>query len=206
MDGLWGRDVLLKEEIRAAVRKRREALDPEWVEEASRAAQDRVMRLPEFADAAVIGCYMATAAEVLTGALLERCHGEGKTVCVPARRPDAAGYGLAVLREDAELTAGWMGIEEPAEKDWISVTGVDCIVVPGLGFDSAGGRVGYGGGNYDRILAPVAGNAACFKIGLAFGFQLFDRVPLADGDILMDAVITEQETLRVTAQDNGQGG
>ena len=189
--------VLGKAEIRERVKERRRGLDPEWVGDASRAAQDWVMELPEFESAGVVGCYMAMPTEVQTDVLLKCCNGAGKRVCVPARCPETRAYRLALLREGAELTAGHMGIEEPAEREWVPVEGVDFIVVPGIGFDAAGGRVGYGGGNYDRILAPVAGNAGCFKVGLAFGFQVFDRVPVGDNDILMDAVITERAVLRV---------
>lgn len=195
--------MLSKAEIRERVKRERAGLDPGWVRETSRAVQDSARKLPEFRDAAVIGCYMAMAAEVQTDALLLECRETGKTVCVPARCPETGGYRLTVLKEGTSLAAGYMGIEEPTEKTWIAVEDVDFIIVPGLAFDSRGGRVGYGGGNYDRILAPEGRLADCFKVGLGFGFQLFDRVPAGETDVLMDAVVTEKEVLRMEAQRDG---
>lgn len=189
-----------KQDIRDIIKRKRGELDPGWIREASLAAQDGVMQLPEFGDAAVVGCYMATTEEVQTDALVRHCYEAGKTVCVPARCPETKAYRLALLRDGTALTAGYMGIEEPVDKEWIPVTDVACVVVPGLGFDASGGRVGYGGGNYDRILAPAARAPGCFRVGLAFGFQVFDRVPVDDSDILMDAVITEEEALRVSTR------
>ena len=188
--------MLTKEEIRRAVREERGGLDAEWVRNASLTAQRLTVELPEFRDASVVGCYMAMATEVQTELVIEQAHMNGKTLCVPAQCPETKTYRLAVVREDSAMVAGYMGIMEPDRKEWIPVTDVDCVVVAGLGFDAAGGRVGYGGGNYDRILAPVAEVAACFRVGLAFEFQLFDRVPVNDTDVLMDVVVTEMKTMR----------
>jgi 5-formyltetrahydrofolate cyclo-ligase len=66
---------------------------------------------------------------------------------------------------------------------------VDLFIVPGVAFDRHGGRLGYGRGYYDRLLALARTGAGVF--GLAFEAQLVERVPAAAHDIPMNAVITE---------------
>ena len=68
------------------------------------------------------------------------------------------------------------------------------IVVPGVAFDARGGRLGYGGGFYDRFLAS-AGEGA-IRIGICFEVQVVDEVPMAGHDLRVDAVVTEQRVLR----------
>lgn len=186
-----------KQEIRDIVKSKRVELASEWLAAASVAAQDRVLGLAEFGAAGVVGCYMAMTAEVGTGALVEHCYRAGKSVCVPAMDPGTRTYRLAAMPEGAVMVAGCMGIPEPAVKEWVPVAEVGCIVVPGLGFDARGGRVGYGGGNYDRILDPVRGSRECFKVGLAFDFQVFELVPKDGNDVVMDAIVTEDRLIRV---------
>ncbi|MBE0584168.1 MAG: 5-formyltetrahydrofolate cyclo-ligase, partial [Desulfofustis sp.] len=69
---------------------------------------------------------------------------------------------------------------------------LDLIILPGSVFDRRGGRFGYGGGYYDRLLAQVP-NAT--RIALAFELQVVDRLPLADHDELLDRIVTEQRII-----------
>ena len=60
------------------------------------------------------------------------------------------------------------------------------ILMPGLAFDREGGRMGYGGGFYDRYLADHPGHPT---VALCYGFQLLPHVEMADHDIPVDAVL-----------------
>jgi 5-formyltetrahydrofolate cyclo-ligase len=62
------------------------------------------------------------------------------------------------------------------------------LLIPLLAFDTAGGRLGYGGGFYDRTLAALPGR---FRLGCAFAAQQVDEVPVGPYDIRLDAVATE---------------
>lgn len=66
----------------------------------------------------------------------------------------------------------------------------DLLLCPMLGFDRHGGRLGYGGGHYDRYFAE---NPATLRIGIAWAVQEVDAVPRDSWDILLDAILTEQE-------------
>jgi len=72
---------------------------------------------------------------------------------------------------------------------------VDLVVTPGLAFDSSGGRLGHGGGHYDRLLAGTTMQQA-FKVGLALECQMVERVPMNARDIRLDAVVTERAVYR----------
>ena len=76
---------------------------------------------------------------------------------------------------------------------------MDLVVAPGLAFDRNGGRLGHGGGHYDRLLAGMAMHHA-FKVGLALECQLVGHVPMNRRDIRMNAVVTDRAVYR---QQNG---
>ena len=69
----------------------------------------------------------------------------------------------------------------------------DMLLIPLLAFDAAGGRLGYGGGFYDRTLAALPGR---FRLGCAFAAQQVDSVPVGPYDIRLDAVATENGIIR----------
>jgi 5-formyltetrahydrofolate cyclo-ligase len=68
---------------------------------------------------------------------------------------------------------------------------IDTVLIPGSVFDVTGGRLGYGGGFYDRFLSNSAPQAT--RIGLAFSRQLVDRVPMEPHDQYMDFLVTEEQ-------------
>ncbi|HTL75696.1 MAG TPA: 5-formyltetrahydrofolate cyclo-ligase, partial [Casimicrobiaceae bacterium] len=74
---------------------------------------------------------------------------------------------------------------------------VDWVLVPGVAFDARGGRLGYGGGFYDRLLPGAAGSAP--RVAGAFEMQIVDAVPTAPHDVGVDAVVTERRTLTCRA-------
>ena len=77
---------------------------------------------------------------------------------------------------------------EPADPETI-----DLVLAPGLAFDRAGNRLGRGGGFFDRFLPLTRATVA----GLCFSCQLIDEVPCSAGDVPVDLVVTELETIQV---------
>ena len=75
---------------------------------------------------------------------------------------------------------------------------MDLILVPGVGFDRQGNRLGFGRGYYDRLLRPLreeplsAETKKTLLIGLAFECQLVDQLPIDPHDVAMDAIVTER--------------
>ena len=68
---------------------------------------------------------------------------------------------------------------------------IDTVLIPGSVFDPSGGRLGYGGGFYDRFLTEAAPRA--IRLGVAFELQLVDQVPMEPHDQYMDILVTEQQ-------------
>lgn len=184
-----------KAAIRGIVIQKRLAADPDWVASASPKAERRVLRTAEFSGAGTICCYLAVGNEVRTDVILETCAKFGKAVCVPAFCKDTEDYRPAWLRKGMVLKPGPGGVPQPRRPAWLEEVKVDLVVVPGLAFDPMGGRVGHGGGHYDRFLRHPAMREA-FKVGLGFEFQMFRRLPMDRQDVRMDAVVTDEKTYR----------
>ena len=115
--------------------------------------------------------------------LLER----GEKVVSPRWNGEA--YDLAVLEgiDDSCLRVGPMSIKEPAEAKIVPPLEVMTWIVPGLAFSPDGGRLGYGGGWYDRFLSAKAPSAVA--IGVARPFQKVDDLPLEPHDVRLDDVV-----------------
>lgn len=110
-------------------------------------------------------------------------------VKVVAPRWNGTGYELARLEGVGEgmLRRGPMGILEPALANPVSPEDVAVWLAPGLAFTRGGGRIGYGGGWYDRLMAGA--RTAALKLGIAYDFQLIESIPSEPHDIRLDAVI-----------------
>jgi 5-formyltetrahydrofolate cyclo-ligase len=94
----------------------------------------------------------------------------------------------------ADVVAGFRGIPEPRpDAPPVSPQAVDWVLVPGVAFDVAGGRLGYGGGYYDRLLPAM--RAGTPRVAAAFEAQIVAHVPRAPHDAGVDAIVTEARTI-----------
>jgi 5-formyltetrahydrofolate cyclo-ligase len=91
----------------------------------------------------------------------------------------------------AELAPGAHGAREPAADGATRVSPADAtaVLVPGVAFDRAGGRLGRGGGFYDRLLGHP--HFAARRIAVCFACQIVARVPVEPHDIEVDEIVTE---------------
>ncbi len=94
-----------------------------------------------------------------------------------------------------ELIKGRFGIMTPAES--APLFKPDIIVVPLLGFDKTGARIGYGGGFYDRTLEKLRAEGAIIAVGFAFGVQEVDAAPSSRLDQPMDWIVTERRAIQI---------
>lgn len=137
-----------------------------------------------------IYAYVSHGGEPDTRGLLERFWELGIPVAVP--RVEGADMVFCQVGSFADLEAGYRGILEPKETCPAAVWPKAPVLVPGAAFTRAGGRLGWGGGYYDRFLA---GEPEHLRIALAYGFQVADRLPLEAHDLPVDVLVTEEETL-----------
>ena len=150
--------------------------------------------LPEYRAAVRVMFYLDFRSEVRTRNFVPTAWEQGKRTVVPYCLGDR--LELFCLESFDELESGTWGILEPkaawrgrAERK-IDVSRLDLIVVPGVAFDRAGGRLGHGKGYYDHLLREARADTR--RVALAFECQLFPAVPMLPHDVYMDKVITEK--------------
>lgn len=187
-----------KAELRATLLARRDAESDRPAK--SRAIGTRVLELQECRAARVVASYVGVKNEVATSDLLDRLLLEGKTVAVPWRDGDDLEF--TVITGLRELAPASFGLYEPPEairalpRRRLIPESIDLLLIPGVGFDRSGGRLGQGRAYYDRFLRRCGPGAA--RVGLAFECQVVDRIPMGPGDERVDVVVTERSVYRVS--------
>ena len=180
-----------KAALRAVVLRRREALPEEQRASLSSRIVAGVLDLRPYRLSNVVLAYASFGTELRTDGFLRRVLGDGKTLLLPRVEPD--GLTLYEVRDLArDLSPGTWGIREPIpDRCPIVEPGiVDFALIPGVAFDRKGGRLGYGGGFYDRLLPGLPDDPPL--ISVAFEVQMVDEVPLGPHDAPVHAVVTEE--------------
>lgn len=177
-----------KTDIRKKVFCLRKEAPREQILRDSRTICERVTGLKEFSEADWIYLYIDCRNEVMTGDILRKALAMGKRVAAPK----VVGKNMIFYRiaGEEDLEPGYYGIREPREGLAPADGSSGLMVMPGVAFDRKRGRIGYGGGFYDRYLAA---HPQLFTAAVAFEFQLFDQVPREETDILPQCLITEKD-------------
>jgi 5-formyltetrahydrofolate cyclo-ligase len=189
-----GRIQEIKRGLRARIRARRRHLCPEWAARSSALLCARAMGLPELRRPGTALVYLAKGGEVDLDPLIFALWDAGWRVVVPAREGASEEYRPCELLPDTELERGAFDVSQPRRKRWVTFPEVDVAFVPGLAFDPYGGRLGHGGGHYDRMLPQVSD--ACCTIGVCFDFQFLTCIPQQCHDIGMRVMVTESGVVR----------
>jgi 5-formyltetrahydrofolate cyclo-ligase len=109
----------------------------------------------------------------------------------------------------ASLRRNWFGIDEPVVPLSARVAALHCdtILVPLVGFDASGHRLGMGAGFYDRALRRRLDDDRAFRrprlVGVAYSIQQVDRIERQPWDVALDAIVTERGTCRFRPQTTG---
>ena len=142
----------------------------------------------------IIMAYASTPDEVQLTELFAKCFADGKILAIPFIVGKGEMSAVEVPNFDA-LEVGAFNIKTVKRdlQNFIDPAKIDCVIVPGAAFDLNGGRLGLGGGYYDKFL-PRAVNAV--KVALAFDVQIFDALPLENHDVRVDVIITETKDCR----------
>ncbi len=177
---------MTKNELRAKMKLLRR--DFSGKAEASDKITARLLESDIYKNCERICLYMSAFGEVSTEKILSHALASGKKVCVPISMPDST---LRLSLTDGQFTKGLFGISEPVAPEYTDFSFPELIIVPGLAFDLSCARLGFGMGYYDRFLSEAKGKT----IGLGYSFQLLDRIPTDEHDVLLDGVITD--TVRI---------
>ena len=183
-----------KQAIRQAAHDNRRAQANK--DEVSQTIVDRFMDLPEYQRAQTVMFYVDVRDEVRTRQALPTALASGKRIVIPYCVEGE--LELFHLESMDELEVGMYKILEPREElrevasKRLQPADLDLIMVPGVAFDSQGGRTGHGKGYYDKLLEHARPDAPL--IALAFESQMFPEIPCESHDIYMDKVVTETAT------------
>ncbi len=181
---------LQKTQIRQEILEKRNALLPEQIKEYSESIMRSLSVHDGFCKARVVMLYASFGSEVDTHALIQSLLLTKKVVLPKVN--DGVIVPSLILSYD-NLMPDFRGILEPIEALPIKHSTIDCVIVPGVAFDTSCNRLGFGKGNYDRFLKRAT---HAVKIGLAFDEQVVDSIPTEEHDIKMDFVITPTRVIR----------
>lgn len=181
-----------KKSIRGQILARRKQLSFETCLSRSLKIQQRLLETEEFAKACSLAIYSPILNEVSTEYVFRVAKRMGKKVAYPRVREDRLEF--VEVAECKDLRTGTFGVLEPVGSTLMPLSTIDLVVVPGVAFDMAGHRLGYGKGFYDRVLHECGQRG--LLIGLCFEFQTVSSLPVESHDIRMDMLITEDRTLR----------
>jgi len=160
-------------------------------EEKSAVIVASLCRHPDFVAARMIFTYVGVGSEVITGPLVTEALHQGKRVAVPVVEDTLLGW--FEVQDLQELVPHRFGLMEPlggvipADRRR-TARDADLFVVPGVGFDRRGGRLGYGRGYYDRVLAA---HPSIPHVATGFCCQVVPEVPMGPGDVRIRALQTE---------------
>jgi 5-formyltetrahydrofolate cyclo-ligase len=184
-----------KRSLRERVLAARDSLPPEFRAAASAAIVKAIAARGDFAAASTVLLTLPFGSEWDSMPLLLAALERGKTVVLPRVNATARTLELCRLTEPTrDVLPGYRGIPEPQSHcALIAADAIDWVLVPGVAFDTAGHRLGYGGGYYDRLLPRLRRDAA--RIAGGYEMQLVDRVPAAPHDVPVQALATEVRTL-----------
>ncbi|KQT47102.1 5-formyltetrahydrofolate cyclo-ligase [Devosia sp. BK] len=174
--------------LRIAAHARREALSDDFRAQASKSIAFHFFDKVAFAPEDAIAGYWRIRDEADCQPILVKLMDCGQTVLLPVVTGANEPLELRVWAPDAPLYEAGFGTLAPA--DSAPRRAPDLILMPLLGFDATGTRLGYGGGYYDRTLASLTKKP--MLIGLAFAAQRLEAIPREPHDVPLDAVITEE--------------
>jgi len=184
-----------KRELRELIGDCRRSLPEAEKQRLSRIIVERLVELPAYVSARTVMLYVHLPDEVHTTHLLADAARRGKRVVVPY----CEGERLGLFRMESldELAPGAFGVLEPKPelrgdpaRD-VSPEQLDLIVVPGVAFDSRGGRLGRGKAYYDGLLSRAGPDTAL--VAVAFECQMVDEVPMQAHDVSMQRIVTEKK-------------
>jgi 5-formyltetrahydrofolate cyclo-ligase len=181
-----------KAELRGRLRAIRKAVPAEARAKRSAAICERIAAMDAYKSATSVLGYVAMRSEADPKALLERAIADGKRVALPRMEEEAMGVRFASL--DALEESGY-GFMQPRAIDPIAEPlAIDLVLVPALAVDANGFRLGWGKGHYDRLLPSLA---RAHRVAMVFDFQLLAELPVTEGDVPVNTIVTDARVLEV---------
>lgn len=182
---------MIKREFRKKFEEERNAMPLEEIDNKSKSIVKILLGTKEYKKAKRIFTFVNANSEPVTIPLIEQAWKDGKVVAVPKMTGKPHEMVFVEIKSMEELKPNKYGIREPeliegkvvlSDKDTI-------MIVPALAIDKEGYRLGYGGGYYDKYISE---NDSMANIGIAFNWQIVNKVPVNENDMKLDMVVTEE--------------
>lgn len=192
-----------KQALRREIKRRVAAVSEGEKQRQSLVVSQKLFRHPKYVSCKRIAVFLSMEDEVRTGEIIKDVFKKGKSCFIP--RYESSSNHMDMLKlsslhdmETLPLTA-W-NIQQPADDDnsreeALATGGLDLILMPGLGFNRLGKRLGRGKGFYDTYLERCIRHpkGKPYTIALAFKEQLCQEIPVDENDVLIDEVLYEDE-------------
>ena len=183
-----------KQRLRTLLRRQRRALSWQAVKKNSGWTADRLCTQAMFHQARQVLLYSSDDNEVDTEGLWWEARRRGIAVYYPRVTTDKREVEFVRRHDNEPLIPGVFDLLVPPGEDLLtSVSQTDLVLVPGVGFDWVGHRLGRGRGYYDRALRGVLARA--LRVGLAYECQVVSHIPVDPHDERMDYIVTEKRLI-----------
>ena len=173
-----------KKELRRTIRERKRAMTEEEIVSRSEKLGVLFSQSEAYKAAKTIYGYLPYNQEVRTVPMLEQALKDGKRVAVPKVYGDEMKF--LYLDDLTQVEKGYAGIPEPIADGPVADDDTALVLMPGLAFDPAGHRIGYGGGFYDKFLAAEPNHPT---LALCYEFQLLPEPATEAHVIPVDTVL-----------------
>lgn len=192
-----------KQALRREIKRRVAALSEDEKRRQSLLLSRKLLRHPKYVSAQRIAVFLSMKDEVCTQEIIKDVFKWGKSCFIPRYESNSNHMDMLRLHSlqdiDALPLTSW-NIRQPSEDDSsreeaLSGGGVDLILMPGLGFDRSGNRLGRGKGFYDTYLERCIKHpkGKPYTIALAFKEQLCEQIPVDGNDVLIDEILYEDD-------------
>lgn len=195
-----------KQRIRKSILAAREQLSPEIRTADNAAITKGLSKLNQYKQSDTILGYMNFGSEYASEQWVAQVLADGKRLVLPRVNRHTNHLDLYLIEDlNTQLETGLWGIREPVIercKRVNAINEVEFVLLPGIAFTRDGARLGYGGGFYDKLLAPLKTQGALQRpalVAAGFALQIVTQIPQEETDVKVQWLVTEQETVNCSA-------
>ena len=188
----------LKHSLRKSILSLRDQLPGDIKAAHDAAILARLLQLPEYSKAQTVLGYMNFGSEFASEHWAAQVLKDGKRLVLPRVNRHTNMLDLYCVDDlENQLASGLWGIREPVverSKRLSAINEVEFALLPGIAFSKNGARLGYGGGFYDKLLAPAGMTRPVLAVA-AYGLQVVEALPQEETDIEVEWIVTESEII-----------
>ena len=177
----------MKNELKESILEKRNSLSQLEIIQKSNQIKNNLFNLEHYNKAKIVMFFVSFNSEVNTHEMIKEAL-KNKIIVIPKVAHHEIEPSV-IIDFDNLVPSEKFDILEPIETMKIAYKNINLVLAPGIVFDKQGHRIGYGFGYYDKFLKKVP---KAFKIGLAFDFQVVDKIPIEMHDVPVDMIVTEE--------------